>query len=134
VNVIDMKEKLSWYRSVLRKYGVTQSRAAGKIQGKGRAGPYKLKPPLYPKTNDEWKNLDPSAAFEFFRIESWLRSKEVLAYYKKRNPALDVQHDIGGISMVFLPYYLGGEHHELLQRRRNKQPWNPKPFMTLGQN
>jgi len=34
--------------------------------------------------------------------------------------------------MVFLPYYLGGEHYELLQRQRDKQLWKAEPVHDLG--
>jgi hypothetical protein len=34
--------------------------------------------------------------------------------------------------MTFLACYMGGSHHELLQRRRNTQPWKAEPVHDLG--
>jgi hypothetical protein len=64
--MLEMKETLSWYSSMLREYGVARSRAGTQVRGIQRRDPYKLKPSPFLETDAQWENLDPSAAIEFF--------------------------------------------------------------------
>jgi hypothetical protein len=86
--------------------------------------PYKLKPSPWPSTADAWKAVDEDDLIQCFRIEFWLRSKTVMAYYKRcrrEKKALSSSKElIGRIALADLPWFLEGHHHKSLLTPRKR--------------